>query len=107
MQDSKGTISASDCRTPPAVSILPQSQENDGFPGPSHPGGIPAESEGKRALLKVLQSTGGRALFVLINAATGILTARSLHPVGRGELAAMGVWPNILANLLTLGLPRA
>jgi O-antigen/teichoic acid export membrane protein len=80
--------------------------------GPVHldrtdPDGTTAKSDGKFALTSVMQSAGGRILFVLINAVTGILTARSLHPVGRGELAAMGVWPNILPNLLTLGLPSA
>jgi O-antigen/teichoic acid export membrane protein len=58
-------------------------------------------------LVAVLQSTGARAIFILINALTGILTARVLHPGGRGELAAIAVWPNFLPNLMTLGLPSA
>ena len=44
-------------------------------------------------LAAVMQSMAGRILFVLINAATGAVTARALHPSGRGELAALGVWP--------------
>ena len=55
----------------------------------------------------VLQSTGGRVVFTLVNVLTGLLTARALHPEGRGELAAMGVWPNFLPNLITLGIPSA
>ena len=58
-------------------------------------------------LAAVMQSMGGRILFVLINAGTGIITARALHPAGRGELAALGVWPNFLGSLMTLGLPSA
>jgi glycosyltransferase involved in cell wall biosynthesis/O-antigen/teichoic acid export membrane protein len=50
---------------------------------------------------------GGKVGFVLINAATGIITARALHPAGRGELAALGVWPNFLGGLMTFGLPSA
>lgn len=59
------------------------------------------------SLVAVLQSTGGRILFVLFNAFTGLITARALHPTGRGELAALGVWPNFLGGLLTFGLPSA
>lgn len=55
----------------------------------------------------VMQSMGGRILFTLINAATGIITARALHPAGRGELAALGVWPNFLGSAMTFGLPSA
>jgi O-antigen/teichoic acid export membrane protein len=50
---------------------------------------------------------GGRLVFVLVNAFTGMITARALHPAGRGELAALGVWPNFLGGLLTFGLPSA
>ena len=54
-----------------------------------------------------MHSMAGRVLFTLINAVTGMLTARALHPVGRGELSALGVWPNFLGGLMTLGLPSA
>jgi O-antigen/teichoic acid export membrane protein len=54
-----------------------------------------------------MQSMAGRILFVLINAATGVVTARALHPSGRGELAALGVWPNFLGSAMTFGLPSA
>lgn len=64
-------------------------------------------SKSASGLTAVLQSMGGRVLFVLINAATGVITARALHPAGRGELAALGVWPNFLGSLMTLGLPSA
>ncbi len=58
-------------------------------------------------VVAVLQSTGGRAIFILINALTGMITARALHPNGRGELAAIAVWPNFLPNLVTIGIPSA
>jgi O-antigen/teichoic acid export membrane protein len=50
---------------------------------------------------------GGRIVFTFVTAATGIITARALHPAGRGELAALGVWPNFLGGMLTFGLPSA
>jgi O-antigen/teichoic acid export membrane protein len=40
-----------------------------------------------------------------LQAATGILTARVLGPAGRGELAAMILWPLFVASVTTLGVP--
>jgi O-antigen/teichoic acid export membrane protein len=37
------------------------------------------------------------------NVITGVLTARILQPEGRGELAAIILWPSILAGLGILG----
>lgn len=42
-----------------------------------------------------------------LNAATGIVTARALHPAGRGELAAIVLWPMLFSGLTTIGLPSA
>jgi O-antigen/teichoic acid export membrane protein len=42
-----------------------------------------------------------------LNFGTGIVVARSLGPFGRGELAALGLWPTLLAALSTLGIPTA
>ena len=42
-----------------------------------------------------------------INAGTGILIARLLLPAGRGELAAITLWSQFLAGLITFGLPSA
>jgi O-antigen/teichoic acid export membrane protein len=55
----------------------------------------------------VVQSVGAKFFIIAINAATGILTARALQPAGRGELAAMILWPVFLASALTFGLPCA
>src|SRR5919109_1377412 len=38
---------------------------------------------------------------------TGLIAARSLGPSGRGELAAITVWANVLLYAGTLGLPEA
>lgn len=65
------------------------------------------KSKNGGGLVAVMQSMSGKIVFVLINAATGITTARALHPAGRGELAALGVWSNFLGSLMTLGLPSA
>ena len=55
----------------------------------------------------VALSIANRMGIVLINMVTGILTARSLHPAGRGELAAMNLWPLFLANATALGTPSS
>ncbi|MHB1953065.1 MAG: oligosaccharide flippase family protein [Sulfobacillus sp.] len=44
-------------------------------------------------------------LILALNLGTGVLTARFLLPKGRGELAAIILWPQFLAYLLTLGVP--
>jgi antigen flippase len=47
-------------------------------------------------------------IFILgINFGTGVITARLLGPHGRGEQAAIILWPQALALATTLGLPSA
>lgn len=41
---------------------------------------------------------------VLLNLGTGIICARFLGPVGRGEQSAIMLWPSLLGQLFTLGL---
>ena len=67
----------------------------------------PANFKSPSGLTAVLQSIGARMLLVLLNATTGIISARALHPAGRGELAALGLWPSFLGAMITLGLPTA
>lgn len=55
----------------------------------------------------VLQSLLSKLVVIAINTTTGIITARLLAPEGRGELAALILWPLFLANALTLGVPSA
>jgi O-antigen/teichoic acid export membrane protein len=55
----------------------------------------------------IAQTAATRFLVAGINVCTGIISARVLGSVGRGEMSAMLVWPGLLAYLLTLGLPAA
>lgn len=54
-----------------------------------------------------LSSMAFRLATVVINAITGVVTARALSPSGRGEVAAMVLWPMLFAGLTTFGLPSA
>lgn len=55
----------------------------------------------------VAQSVSTKFVIIGLNAATGIITARALLPAGRGELAAMILWPVFLASATTVGVPSA
>ena len=57
--------------------------------------------------MAVVQSTAVKLLIIVLNAATGILSARALRAAGRGELAAMILWNVLLANAFTFGVPSA
>ncbi|MGI8808086.1 MAG: lipopolysaccharide biosynthesis protein [Acidimicrobiales bacterium] len=50
---------------------------------------------------------GANVVLAGLNATTGVLAARLLGPAGRGELAAIQLWPSFLATLAVLGLPDA
>jgi O-antigen/teichoic acid export membrane protein len=67
----------------------------------------PCLSKSPNYIRSVLHAFNSKLGVVAINAATGIMTARALHPQGRGELAAMTIWPLVLSGSLTLGLPSA
>jgi O-antigen/teichoic acid export membrane protein len=43
----------------------------------------------------------------ILAAATGVISARLLHPAGEGELAAIQTWPLLLGTLAMLGLDSA
>ena len=55
----------------------------------------------------VAHSILSKIVILGLQAATGIITARMLLPVGRGELAAMILWPLFMASVTTLGVPSA
>ncbi len=55
----------------------------------------------------VTQSITSKAVILALQAGTGILTARELLPWGRGELAAMILWPLLVASVTTLGVPSS
>ncbi len=73
-------------------------------PGAAIPG-LPVRSTG--GLRAVAQSVGSKTTILALQAGTGILTARMLGPAGRGELAAMILWPLFVANVTTLGVPSS
>lgn len=73
-------------------------------PAPSPGAGAPRVRKGSRA---VAHSILSKIVILGLQASTGILTARMLLPSGRGELAAMGLWPLLVASLTTLGIPSS
>ena len=64
-------------------------------------------ASGSQSVAAVAQSFSAKVLILGLNAATGILSARVLQPAGRGELAAMILWPVFLGFALTFGIPSA
>ena len=60
-----------------------------------------------RGVHAVVQTIASKSAVLGLQAATGILTARILGPAGRGELAAMILWPLFVASVTTLGVPSA
>ncbi len=63
--------------------------------------------KGQNGLAIVAKSLAVKLVVLAINTSTGIITARMLKPTGRGELAAMILWPVFLTNAITLGLPSS
>jgi O-antigen/teichoic acid export membrane protein len=49
----------------------------------------------------------GQGLILALGILTGILSARMLGPVGRGEYAAVVIWPLAIATVLSLGINQA
>jgi len=64
-------------------------------------------ARGDRPLFAMFRSVGTQVLIVLMNVATGIITARLLGPEGRGVYVAITLWPPLLAMLATAGLNSA
>ena len=82
---------------PPATLEVPPAVEPARLPLKRAQGGVRA----------IAQTTGTRLFIQVLNAATGILTARTLMPTGRGQLAAMTLWSLFLASLTTFGIPSS
>lgn len=61
----------------------------------------------KSGLASTVQTLVRTILILLINFGTGIITARYLGPSGRGEQAAMIIWPQMFAFSFSLGLGGA
>jgi O-antigen/teichoic acid export membrane protein len=65
-------------------------------------------ASGKRGFVRHHGSTlVGQGLILGLGVLTGILTARMLGPVGRGEYQAIIVWPTAIGYLLSFGLNQA
>jgi O-antigen/teichoic acid export membrane protein len=65
-------------------------------------------ANGKREFAKTYGSTLlGQSLILGLGILTGILSARMLGPVGRGEYAAVIIWPMGIATLISLGINQA
>lgn len=62
---------------------------------------------GRTGTAAVLQTIVAQALVIAVNVITGVVTARTLAPVGRGELAAINLVPMMLASLMGFGVPAA
>lgn len=62
---------------------------------------------GRGATAATLQTLLTKILILAANTCTGAITARILGPDGRGEQAAIALWPQFLAFTMTLGLPIA
>lgn len=62
---------------------------------------------GRDGTAAIAQTLLARALIITVNVATGTITARILGPSGRGEQAAMAIWPQFFAYSLSFGLPSA
>ncbi len=66
-----------------------------------------AAFQGKGLLGHTIRTMGISVAILLVNVATGMITARVLGPIGRGDQAAMILWPQFLAFAVTFGLPTA
>lgn len=55
----------------------------------------------------MLITTWTNIVISFLGVATGTFAARALHAQGRGELAAIQLWPTLIASAAALGLPEA
>jgi O-antigen/teichoic acid export membrane protein len=63
--------------------------------------------KGKGGVAATLQTFLFQVLVIIINILTGMITARALAPVGRGEQNAIGLWCQFLGSIFALGLGPA
>jgi O-antigen/teichoic acid export membrane protein len=63
--------------------------------------------KGRGGTAATIQTLLVRVSILIVNMATGIITARVLAPSGRGEQTAMGAWTLLLPYAMLLGLPSA
>ena len=63
--------------------------------------------QGKGSVAATAQTIITMVAILAVNVITGMITARTLGPEGRGEQAALILWPEFMANVITLGIPSA
>lgn len=63
--------------------------------------------DGRKGSTATIQTFLVKVCIITINMGTGIVTARILGSQGRGEMAAIILWPQFLAYTLTLGIPQS
>jgi antigen flippase len=68
---------------------------------------VGAVMRGERPLFALFQTVGAQGVILTANLLTGIITARLLGPEGRGEYAAVSVWPQLLATIAMAGMSSA
>jgi O-antigen/teichoic acid export membrane protein len=71
------------------------------------PSSLHAQNRRRLVRTPLFASFGTSSAIQLANVATGVLLARWLGPHHRGELAAVILWPSILAAVGSLGVPDA
>lgn len=59
------------------------------------------------AAMRVVETIASAVLIVVVNIATGVITARLLGPVGRGELASILLGLQVVSMLAIVGLPTS
>jgi enterobacterial common antigen flippase len=62
---------------------------------------------GRDGVSTTAQTLVTNIIILALNFGTGVITARALGPDGRGVLAAVVMWPQLAAYVLTLGLPAS
>jgi O-antigen/teichoic acid export membrane protein len=67
----------------------------------------PVEQPRQAPDLAVRSTLTANVVLAGLAAATGVISARILHPAGEGELAAIQTWPLLLGTLAMLGLDTA
>ena len=63
--------------------------------------------QGKSGVAATIQTFFFQIIIQLTNFLTGPIIARALGPEGRGELASIILWPNLLGSVFALGLGPA
>jgi O-antigen/teichoic acid export membrane protein len=64
-------------------------------------------SKGRSSSAAISQTLMVRLLILVVNTVTGMITARTLAPIGRGEQTAMGAWVLLLPAAMLIGLPNS